>query len=50
MGEVYLAEDSKLNRKVAIKVLPIDSAGDENARRRLVREARAAASLDHPNI
>ena len=50
MGEVYLADDSKLSRKVAIKLLPIDSATDENARRRLVREARAAASLDHPNI
>ena len=50
MGEVYLAEDSKLNRKVAIKLLLAESAADDNARRRLLREARAAASLDHPNI
>ena len=50
MGEVYLAEDSKLNRKVAIKLLPTHSGTDETARRRLIREARAAASLDHPNI
>ncbi len=50
MGEVYLAHDTKLNRKVAIKLLPLDSALDDQARRRLIREARAAASLDHPNI
>jgi serine/threonine-protein kinase len=50
MGEVYLAEDAGLDRKVAIKVLPVESATDEDAKRRLVREARAAARLDHPNI
>src|SRR6266849_1150156 len=50
MGEVYLAEDTKLDRKVAIKFLPQDSTADEQARKRLVREARAAARLDHPNI
>jgi serine/threonine protein kinase/Flp pilus assembly protein TadD len=50
MGEVYLAEDTKLGRKVAIKVLPAESATDEEARKRLIREARAAANLDHPNI
>ncbi len=50
MGEVYLAEDARLDRKVAIKVLPADSAADPQAKRRLVREAQAAARLDHPNI
>ena len=47
MGEVYLARDEKLDRLVAIKLL---TAGDDGARRRLAREARAAASLDHPGI
>jgi serine/threonine protein kinase len=50
MGEVYLAEDTKLDRKVAIKFLPTYLEGDELARKRLVREAKAAAKLDHPNI
>ena len=50
MGEVYLAVDTKLNRKVAIKILPATSKANEQAGRRLVREARAAAKLDHPNI
>ena len=50
MGEVYLAEDSRLKRLVAIKVLAADSTGAENERRRLLREAQAAAALDHPNI
>ncbi|MEK6322655.1 MAG: protein kinase [Acidobacteriota bacterium] len=50
MGEVYLAEDARLGRKVAIKFLRTESIGDENAKKRLVREARAAATLDHPNI
>src|SRR5947209_4055918 len=50
MGEVYLAEDTKLDRKVAIKYLPESLVADEQARKRLVREARAAARLDHPNI
>src|SRR3989442_14065301 len=50
MGEVYLADDSKLNRKVAIKFLPECLAADERARKRLVREAQAAAKLEHPNI
>jgi serine/threonine protein kinase/tetratricopeptide (TPR) repeat protein len=50
MGEVFLAQDTKLERKVAIKMLPAKSIDDAQARRRLVREARAAATLDHPNI
>src|SRR6266567_1609544 len=50
MGEVYLAEDTKLGRKVAIKFLPTDSVANEQAYKRLLREARAAAMLDHPNI
>src|SRR5260370_23623151 len=48
MGEVYLAYDTQLARKVAIKVLT--SASDNASSRRLMREAQAAASLDHPNI
>ena len=50
MGEVYLAEDTKLNRKVAIKILPSETTADEHARKRLLREAQAAATLDHPSI
>src|SRR5947208_11999390 len=50
MGEVYLAQDTKLDRKVAIKFLPERLVADEQARKRLVREALAAAKLDHPNI
>ncbi len=50
MGEVYLAEDTRLNRKVAIKLLPLQSVSNQQASKRLLREARAAANLDHPNI
>src|SRR5437870_6941357 len=50
MGEVYLAEDTQLDRRVAIKFLPAESVADEQAKKRLVREAKAAAKLDHPNI
>ena len=50
MGEVYLAEDTVLNRRVAVKFLPNDSVADQQANRRLIREAQAAARLDHPNI
>src|SRR2546426_8871443 len=50
MGEVYLARDTKLDRRVAIKFLPESLVADEQARKRLVREAQAAARLDHPNI
>ena len=50
MAEVYLAEDTELGRRVAIKVLPDDSSADAHASRRLLREARSAATLEHPNI
>src|SRR4030095_13683974 len=50
MGEVYLALDTKLDRKVAIKVLRSDWLGEEHLKKRLLREAQAAAKLDHPNI
>jgi serine/threonine protein kinase len=50
MGEVYRARDPRLNREVAIKVLPADSMADEDRRRRFTQEARAASALNHPNI
>jgi len=50
MGEVYLAEDTKLNRKVALKFLSPHLCQDEACRQRFEREAQAAAKLDHPNI
>ena len=50
MGEVYLAEDTALGRQVAVKVISGEAAENQDARKRLLREARAAAALDHPNI
>ncbi len=50
MGEVYLAVDTKLNRKVALKFLPPHLCQDDDCRKRFTREAHAAAGLDHPNI
>src|SRR5437879_5753859 len=50
MGEVYRAEDTRLKRVVALKLLPAMRAGDAAAKERLVLEAQAASALDHPNI
>ena len=50
MGEVYRARDTKLNRDVALKVLPADLATDAERRMRFEREAQAVAALNHPNI
>src|SRR5258708_1528082 len=50
MGEVYRARDSKLNREVAIKVLPAALARDPERLARFEREAKVLASLNHPNI
>jgi eukaryotic-like serine/threonine-protein kinase len=50
MGEVYLADDTKLNRQVALKFLPGHMAQDQEVRARFTREAQAVAKLDHPNI
>src|SRR5215470_8715150 len=50
MGEVYLARDTKLNRDVALKVLPQEFALDAERLARFKREAQVLASLDHPNI
>jgi eukaryotic-like serine/threonine-protein kinase len=50
MGEVYLARDTRLNRSVALKILPPANASDPNANKRLLREAQAAAGIEHPHI
>jgi serine/threonine protein kinase len=50
MGEVYLAEDTELNRKIALKFLPQHLCPDEDYRARFKREAQAVARLNHPNI
>jgi eukaryotic-like serine/threonine-protein kinase len=50
MGEVYLAEDTKLRRKVALKILPANIAANNDRIRRFVQEATSAAALNHPNI
>ena len=50
MGEVYLAEDLRLGRKVALKLLASHSIGDSQLRGRFLREARLASTLDHQNI
>ena len=50
MGEVWRARDERLDRYVALKILPADLAGDVERRARMLREARAAAAIRHPNV
>src|SRR5262249_28598256 len=50
MGQVYRAEDTKLGRNVALKLLTPDATRDQSAKRRLLSEAQSASALNHPNI
>jgi serine/threonine-protein kinase len=50
MGEVFLAQDTELDRKVALKILPAEVAANQERMRRFTQEAKAAAGLNHPNI
>src|SRR4029453_7512205 len=49
-GEVYLGQETKLDRKVALKIVPADVATDQTRMRRFVQEAKSASALNHPNI
>src|SRR5215510_12203444 len=50
MGEVWLAEDTRLDRQVALKLLPAEFTQDADRVRRFIQEAKAASALNHPNI
>src|SRR3989449_4049527 len=50
MGEVYLAHDTKLDRRIALKILPAELAANQDRMRRFTQEAKSAAALNHPNI
>ena len=50
MGEVYKARDTRLDRTVAVKILPAELSADPDRRTRFEREARAVAALNHPNV
>ena len=50
MGEVFLCEDSRLEREVAVKLLPAELSQVEEHRRRFLTEAKAASALNHPNV
>ena len=50
MGEVYKARDTRLDRMVAIKVLPADKVADPDRKQRFIQEAKAASALNHPHI
>ena len=50
MGEVYLAQDTRLGRRAALKILPDNFASDSDRMSRFIREAKAASSLSHPNV
>src|SRR5881398_2741718 len=50
MGEVFLADDTRLERKAAIKFLPAEAAADPDRRQRFLTEAKAASALNHPHV
>lgn len=50
MGEVYLASDARLDRNVALKLLPVELTGNKNRLHRFIQEAKTASALNHPNI